>query len=271
MKTSTKRVPMRKKGSEAALFIFALALFVFFSGTVPLGAHEAEGHVEGYTVEEHLYTTTAGDVDPADRESVYNFLLHVRAHFKDPPSLNILTALKELSSTEGGDWRNDTTYLMRVNDRIRPNDGAKVIYHAYYPVTQDGSLDGSSVVRNLVRVANEKEEGDCVQYDLDGTQRWACAARFRSVGYNPATNAVWIVGFHHDFEEVSFAKNTCPYFIPGTSAIDVKDTKTLKKFVDEFAEHYRMQRERSWARELRLCKGTAGECCLGNTALSTCL
>ena len=244
MKISTKIPFTAKSRGGSALFIFALALLVFLLGPIPTGAHEAEGHVEGYNVEEHPYTTTAGDVDPTDRESVYNFLLHLRAHFRDPPSLNILTALKELSSTEGGDWRNDTTYLMRVNDRIRPNDGAKVIYHAYYPVTQDGSLDGSSVVRNLVKVANEKpEEGGCVQYDLDGTQRWACAARFRSVGYNPATNAVWIVGFHHDFEEVSFAKNTCPYFIPGTSAIDVKDTKTLKRFVDEFAEHYRMQRE----------------------------
>ena len=242
MKISTKIVSTAKSRGGSALFIFALALLVFLLGPLPTGAHEAEGHVEGYNVEEHPYTTTAGDVDPTDRESVYNFLLHVRAHFKDPPSLNILTALKELSSTEGGDWRNDTTYLIRVNDFIRVNDRAKVIYHAYYPVTQDGSLDGSSVVRNLVKVANEKEDGDCVQYTLDGADRWACAAKFRSVGYNPATNAVWIVGFHHDFEDVSFAKNTCPYYVPGTSAIDVKDTKTLKQFVDEFAEHYEMQR-----------------------------
>ncbi|MDE0291914.1 MAG: hypothetical protein OXK19_05345 [Candidatus Dadabacteria bacterium] len=237
MRISTKMVSTAKGRSGLMFFICALALLVFFSGTVSLGAHEAEGHIEGYNVEEHPYTATASDVDPADRESVYNFLLHVRAHFKDPPSLNILTALKELSSTEGGDWRNGTTYFIRVNDE------AKVIYHAYYPVTQDGSLDGSSVVRNLVEVANKKEEGDCVPYSLDGVDRWACAAKFRSVGYNPGTNLVWIAGFHHDFEEVSFAKNTCPYYVPETSAIDVKDTKTLKKFVDEFAEHYRTQRE----------------------------
>ena len=126
---------------------------------------------------------------------------------------------------------------------MRVNDTAKVIYHAYHPVTQDGNLSSSSVVQELVKLANEKPEGDCAQYDLDGTQRWACAAKFRALGYNPGTNLIWIVGFHHDFEEVSFARNTCPYYVPETSAIDVKDTKTLKRFVDEFAEHYRRQRE----------------------------
>ena len=236
MKISTK-VCMAESIGGTALFMFALALLVFFSGTVSLGAHEAEGHVEGYNVKEHPYTTTASDVDPTDRESVYNFLLHVKAHFKDAPSLNILTALKELSSTEGGDWRNDTTYLIRVND------AAKVIYHAYHPVTQDGSLSGSSVVRDIIEVAKEKEEGGCVPYTLGGADRWACAAKFRAVGYNPGTNLIWIVGFHHDFEKVSFAKNTCPYYVTETSAIDVKDAKTLKQFVDEFAEHYRKQRE----------------------------
>lgn len=230
-------VPIAKNRSGSALFIFTLALLVFLLGPLPASAHEAEGYVEGYNVEEHDHTITAGDVDPTDRESVYNFLLHVRAHFKDAPSLNILTALKELSSTEGGDWKNDTTYLMRVNDV------AKVIYHAYHPVTQDGNLSSSSVVQELVKLANEKPEGDCVSYDLDGTNRWACAAKFRAVGYNPGTNLIWIVGFHHDFEEVSFARNTCPYYVPETSAIDVKDTETLKKFVDEFAEHYKRQRE----------------------------
>lgn len=231
-------VPIAKNRGGSALFIFALALLVLLSGALPAGAHEAEGYVEGYNVEEHpSYTTTAADVDVTNRESVYNFLLHVRAHFKDAPSLNILTALKELSSTEGGDWKNDTTYLMRVNDI------AKVIYHAYHPVTQDGNLSSSSVVQGLVKLANEKPEGDCVSYDLDGTNRWACAAKFRAVGYNPGTNLIWIVGFHHDFEDVSFARNTCPYYVPETSAIDVKDTETLKKFVDEFAEHYKRQRE----------------------------
>lgn len=231
------KVSTAKNRGGSVFFIFALALVVFFFGTVPLGAHEAEGYVDGYSVEAHNYTTTAGDVDPTDRESVYNFLLHLRTHFKDAPSLNILTALRGLASMEGGDWRNDTTYLIRVDD------GTKVAYNAYHPLTQNGSLSSSSVVQELVKLANEKPEGGCVQYDLDGTNRWACAAKFKSVVYVPGTNTIWIVGFHHDFEEVSFSSNTCPYYVPDTNAIDVKDTKTLKQFVEEFKKHYLEQRK----------------------------
>ena len=63
MKISTKIASTAKSRGGSALFIFALALLVFLLGPLPTGAHEAEGHVESYNVEEHPYTTTAGDVD----------------------------------------------------------------------------------------------------------------------------------------------------------------------------------------------------------------
>ena len=239
MKTSTKTVSTAKSRNGSTLFIFTLALLVFLSGALPVGAHEAEGHIEGYNVEEHDYTTTASDVDITDRQSVYNFLLHLRAHFEDAPDLNVFSVLRVWASEEGGDWRDGTTYLIRVDDR------GGVAYHAYHPLAQNGNLSGSKAVRDLIEIANENEEGGCVPYVLGGEEKWACAAEFKSVGTVDGSSTVWIVGYHHDFEEVSFSGDTCPHYVPAVSATDVADTETLKQFVEGFKQYFLELRERT--------------------------
>ncbi len=230
--------PRIKSRSELTLFIFTLALLVFLSGALPVGAHEAEGHIEGYDVEEHDYTTTATDVNVTNRASMYNLLLHLRAHIENVSNLTIVAAVREKIATEGDDWRHDTNYLYTI--RLTPE--GQVVQHPYHPVTSNGNLSSSSsTVQELIKLANEKPEGDCVRYDLDGTSRWACAAKFKLLEGPTGAVSVWIVGYHHDFEEVSFTSNTCPYYAAKTSAIDVenaKDLETLKKFVDEFTEYF---------------------------------
>ena len=230
------------------LFISALALVVLLYGSLSAGAHEAEGHIEGYNVKEHDYETPAGEVDPADRQSVYDFLLHLRVHMEDSRDIGTLVALKEKAETEGY-WRNDANHMYLI--RLDLQD--KVVHHTSQRVLEGGNLSAkSSTVRELVKLAEEKPGGGCVQYEVDGTDRWACAAEFKALDGSD-TFWVWVVGYHHSFEEVSFADSTCPFYVPETNAIDVenaKDPETLKKFVDEFASFWAKQEAKGIAAAL---------------------
>ena len=137
------------------LFISALALVVLLYGSLSAGAHEAEGHIEGYNVKEHDYETPAGEVDPADRQSVYDFLLHLRVHMEDSRDIRTLVALKEKAETEGY-WRNDANHMYLI--RLDLQD--KVVHHTSQRVLEGGNLSAkSSTVRELVKLAEEKPGG----------------------------------------------------------------------------------------------------------------
>ena len=63
-----------------------------------------------------------------------------------------------------------------------------------------------------------------MNYVLNGSQRVSCAVEF----YHPVFREkptkfkeILIAGLHHDFEDVSFAKATCPYYVPGITASEV--------------------------------------------------
>lgn len=86
----------------------------------------------------------------------------------------------------------------------------------------------------------EKGTAECVEYEFESKTRAACAVSSDLVFeyLNNSIPTVLVAGLDHDFEDVSFSGLQCPYYDPKTSAVDVVDRDTLKKFVDEFARFY---------------------------------
>ena len=245
MKTLRKRVLTRKFSGEVVLFIYALALIVFFSGIQPASAHEDTNN----GAHDASYDVTTADVDPASESSVMNFVLHIKAHLDEVPtgSIAAFVEFKNRSSIDGGDWRSNTTYVIRLR-----KDGT-LIHQPHHPLAENGSLydfeddEGTRVVERLIRLANENEDGGCLNYILNGSQRVSCAVEFLHPVFREETfklTEILIGGLHHDFEDVSFAKATCPYYVPQITAPEVVDEETLKQFVQEFIDYYTEQRKR---------------------------
>ncbi len=231
-----------------SLFISALALLVFFSGASPAEAHEG-GHDD---------SVTAGEVTVADQEKMLELVLHAKAHWEsiDNPDDNI--AFEQELTVEGGDWNNDTIYLMVIDEN------ASVFTHADDPQAQNLTLAHYSGETGIFGRRTELDEevqelieaaengGGCVPYEEGGEQRVACAAKF--------THPVWqsdlilLAGYHHvhdihDDEEVGFDQIQCPYFVSeiidqepyfkqGIGANKVVDSDTLKEFVGEFVKYF---------------------------------
>ena len=210
-------------------FLCALVLLCFFSYVGPLVAHEGENHSADSIV--------ADQVDVTDEAQVREFLQHARDHYDQIEGFRQWSVFRGLLSVNGGDWWKDTTYLLRLSETEVLN------HHPYYPTAQSGTLskfkddDDRLVLRELIEAADAGPGGaGCVQYILDGAQRWSCAIRFES----RLTKSILVAGLHHNLQDVSFATLKCPYYdvTSKTSAVDVVNEDTLKKFVDEFAEFY---------------------------------
>ena len=242
MKTGVRKVYKRLSG-VALFLICGVALLALLPGTQIASAHDGD----------HAYTVTASQVKHTNQDSVKNFVLHMKAHWDEIPSetpetVPELVELKNLSSIDGGDWRNDndTTYIIRLR-----KDGT-LIHQPNQPLAENGSLSdfeddqGKRVMEELIRLAGENEDGGCVEYVLNGTQRVSCAVEFLHPVFRETSKLTEILigGLHHDFEDVSFAKATCPYYVPEITAAEVVDEETLKKFVKQFIGYYLEQRER---------------------------
>ena len=241
MKTGVWKVYERLSG-VALFLICGVALLALLPGTQIASAHDGD----------HAYTVTASQVRHTE-DSVKNFVLHMKAHWDEIPSetpetVPELVELKNLSSIDGGDWRNDndTTYIIRLR-----KDGT-LIHQPNQPLAENGSLydfeddQGKRVMEELIRLAGKNEDGGCVEYVLNGTQRVSCAVEFLHPVFRETSKLTEILigGLHHDFEDVSFAKATCPYYVPEITAAEVVDEETLKKFVKQFIGYYLEQRER---------------------------
>lgn len=205
-----------------------LTFLVFFAGAYA-NAHELDNHA--------VDSMTASDVDITSEEDVRAFLEHAAAHWRHvssqnpfiPPVLEFRAKMRE----PGGEWRNETTYLIRLN-----GEGTSIVLHPYYPLGQNGVIKDEQGLGQTLATEAIKNSGEvkCIPYVLDGVNRWACAVQLpRAI---VPVNTVFIAGFHHPFEALSFKGLTCPFYIPKTSAVDVVDEETLKAFVDEFAEYY---------------------------------
>ncbi len=227
------------KTRNPAFFICMLALLVFFSHTGPLQAHEIDIPSREGTRDNHaLDSVTVDEVSVGDEEEMKAFMLHVKYHAMQLTDYNTgLAPFLQLLEEEGGDWRKDSIYIFRTS-----GDGVIQQPHPYYPPAQGGTLSNKNpVMKQLMDELQEKEDGvACDNYTFMGENRAACAVKFNlhldSLSFPLPT--ILVGGLHHNFSDVSFSNLKCPHYVPETSAVDVVDRDTLKKFVDEFTQFY---------------------------------
>lgn len=254
MRTYTKdeNCPDNKTPAKTAFFICMLALLVFFSHTGSLQAHEIpdipsrEGTRDNHSAD----SITVGEVNIGNEEEMKAFMLHVKYHAMQLTDYNTgLAPFLQLLEEEGGDWRSDSIYIFRTS-----KDGVIQQPHPYYPPAQGGTLSNkNSVMRGLMDELQEKEDGvACDSYTFRNENKAACAVKFNlhldSLSFPLPT--ILVGGLHHNFSDVTFSNLKCPHYVPETSAVDVVDRDTLKKFVDEFAQFYVDWRERTSLLEL---------------------
>ena len=227
------------KTRNPALFVCMLALLVFFSHTGPLQAHEIDIPSREGTRDNHgPESLTVDEVSAGDEEEMKAFMLHVKYHAMQLTDYNTgLAPFLQLLEEEGGDWRKDSIYIFRTS-----GDGIIQQPHPYYPPAQGGTLSNKNpVMKQLMDELHEEQEGvACHNYTFMGENRAACAVKFNlhldSLSFPLPT--ILVGGLHHNFSDVSFSNLKCPHYVPETSAVDVVDRDTLKKFVDEFAQFY---------------------------------
>ena len=227
------------KTRNPALFVCMLALLVFFSHTGPLQAHEIDIPSREGTRDNHgPESLTVDEVSAGDEEEMKAFMLHVKYHAMQLTDYNTgLAPFLQLLEEEGGDWRKDSIYIFRTS-----GDGVIQQPHPYYPPAQGGTLSNKNpVMKQLMDELQEEQEGvACHNYTFMGENRAACAVKFNlhldSLSFPLPT--ILVGGLHHNFSDVSFSNLKCPHYVPETSAVDVVDRDTLKKFVDEFAQFY---------------------------------
>ena len=227
------------KTRNPALFVCMLALLVFFSHTGPLQAHEIDIPSREGTRDNHgPESLTVDEVSAGDEEEMKAFMLHVKYHAMQLTDYNTgLAPFLQLLEEEGGDWRKDSIYIFRTS-----GDGIIQQPHPYYPPAQGGTLSNKNpVMKQLMDELQEEQEGvACHNYTFMGENRAACAVKFNlhldSLSFPLPT--ILVGGLHHNFSDVSFSNLKCPHYVPETSAVDVVDRDTLKKFVDEFAQFY---------------------------------
>ena len=240
------------KIQNPVFFLCMLALLVFFSHAGPLQAHEIPGIPSRAGTEDNHSpdSITAKDVRAGNMEDMKAFMLHAMAHMEQLIDYNTgLAPFLQLIEEEGGDWRKDSIYIFRTS-----KDGVIQQPHPYYPPAQGGILSHKNpVMKGLMDELQEKEDGvACRNYTFRNEERAACAVKFNlhldSLSFPLPT--ILVGGLHHNFSDVSFSNLKCPHYVPETSAVDVVDRDTLKKFVDEFAQFYVEWRERVGLLEL---------------------
>ena len=241
--------------NKAPIFVCILALFVFFSYTTPLSAHDYDDIPirEDGRGSHSLDSVTAGNVPAGDREKMRDFMLHAMDHVMQFVDYNSgLAPFLELIQEEEGDWKNGTIYLWRMSQ------GGVIQNHPHYPIAQNGNLNNLPVIQQLIEGVKEdksvrEDESreynygvDCKLYTFEGEDREACAVFFdldlRNLTFK--IPAILVGGLHHNISDTSFSNLKCPHFAPRTSAADVVNEETLKEFMDEFIGFYVDWRER---------------------------
>ena len=240
MRTCTKNEnrPDKKTFAKTAFLAFTVSLLVFFSYAASLRAHDytdipvREGRANNHSAD----SITAKDVTAGDMEEMREFVLHARAHMKqlvDYPR-GLAPFLQKIEQ-EGGDWRKDGIYILRIS-----GEGTIQPPHPRYPLAQGGTLNEYSPMRELRGELGNTQKGSaaCVDYAFEGEDRAACIVSSDLDYQTPPFPAILVAGLDHNFSDLVFSGLECPHYVPETSAADVSDRDTLKKFVDEVAHFY---------------------------------
>lgn len=248
MRTYTKNenCPDNKTSAKVAFFAFAALLLVFFSYTAPLHAHDytdipiREGRAGNHSAD----SITAKDVTAGDMEKMRQLILHAKDHMKQLEDYRTgLAPFLQRIDDPSGDWQNadESIYIFRIGE-----DGTVQTPHPRYPLAQGGTLNKHAPMERLrdglmdaeSNLGVNEEGVTCVDYTFEGENRAACIASSDLDYQTPPFPAVLVAGLHHNFSDVTFSNLKCPHYVPETSAVDVVDRDTLKKFVDEAAGFY---------------------------------
>ena len=215
-----------------------LSLLVFFSSEALLHAHDytdipiRDGRANNHSAD----SITAKDVAAGNMEEMRELVLHARAHMKQlvdyPRGLALF--LQKIEQ-EGGDWRKDGIYILRIS-----GEGTIQPPHPRYPLAQGGTLNEYSPMRELRGELGNTQKGSaaCVDYAFEGEDRAACIVSSDLDYQTPPFPAILVAGLDHNFSDLVFSGLECPHYVPETSAADVSDRDTLKRFVDEVAHFY---------------------------------
>ena len=224
-----------------------LSLLVFFSSEALLHAHDytdipiRDGRANNHSAD----SITAKDVAAGNMEEMRELVLHARAHMKQLVDYRTgLAPFLQRIDDPGGDWQNadENIYIFRTG-----KDGTMQTPHPRYPLAQGGTLLNAYAPMDQLwdglmdeeSKLGEGEEGvSCVDYTFEGKKRAACIASSALDYQTPPFPAVLVAGLDHNFSDLSFSGLKCPYYVPETSAADVVDRDTLKKFVDDAARFY---------------------------------
>ena len=232
---------------KAAFTFCMLSLLVFFSSEALLHAHDytdipiRDGRANNHSAD----SITAKDVAVGNMEEMRELVLHARAHMKQLVDYRTgLAPFLQRIDDPGGDWQNadENIYIFRTG-----KDGTMQTPHPRYPLAQGGTLLNAYAPMDQLwdglmdeeSKLGEGEEGvSCVDYTFEGKKRAACIASSALDYQTPPFPAVLVAGLDHNFSDLSFSGLKCPYYVPETSAADVSDRDTLKKFVDDAARFY---------------------------------
>lgn len=227
-----------KTAALAGLFSCVLMLVGLFSGSYPASAHYEDFNVQ---------SKTAGDVVAATGETkkatLKKFVLHAKEHMK---SLDFVTASRfRREMRREGLWKSGSIYLIVMDPKdgqvfIHGNDGEAEERRLFSLPSDTEGIDIASLKRlsTAAVVADGREV--CLKYDDSGTRKWSCAVTYFS-SLDFGKRLLLVAGYHHDkLPARTFAQLPGSDYKPSITASEVHDRETLKKFVEEAIEAYKV-------------------------------
>ena len=216
---------MKKKLIGALIFV-ALLFPILIAHQVR--AHELDNHPNDSIVASSVNISSEADVKALLEHAMKHWLHAALRDDYIPPVLDFRAKLRE----EGSAWKHRDVYLIRMT-----GEGDSIILHPYHPAGQSGSLNDPAGIGQMLisRALENPEVPQCAPYSFEGKDRWACAMQVPS--YRGGLQ-VFVSGFHHNFEDLSFSHIECDPFVPETTAADVVDDETLAAFVRGAVDYY---------------------------------
>ena len=227
-----------KTATLAGLFLCVLILVGLLSDLRPASAHYEDFNVQRETADDVVAAT--GEMREA---TLKKFMLHAKEHIK---SLDFVTASRfRREMRREGPWKSGSIYLIVMDPKdgqvfIHGNDREAEERRLFSLPSDTEGIDIASLKRiSAAAVAADGRE-ICLKYDDSGTQKWSCAVTYFS-SLDFGKRLLLVAGYHHDkLPARTFAQLPGSDYKPSVTASEVHDRETLKKFVEEAIEAYKV-------------------------------
>ena len=227
-----------KTATLAGLFLCVLILVGLLSDLRPASAHYEDFNVQRETADDVVAAT--GEMREA---TLKKFMLHAKEHIK---SLDFVTASRfRREMRREGLWKSGSIYLIVMDPKdgqvfIHGNDREAEERRLFSLPPDTEGIDIASLKRlSTVAVAATGRE-ICLKYDDSGTRKWSCAVTYFS-SLDFGKRLLLLAGYHHDkLPARTFAQLPGSDYKPSVTASEVHDRETLKKFVEEAIEAYKV-------------------------------